>query len=98
MSHTPLWIPGKRWVVCDRCGFDFRIDEVAREWTGLTVCKATCLDERNPQELRRHEARQEGKVSGPVRPPPATETFVDVTFAAVSDDDVPSGTFNTNTL
>lgn len=41
--HSPRFIPGDNWVVCDRCGFDYRRSAVSREWTGLMVCK-DCWD------------------------------------------------------
>jgi hypothetical protein len=93
MSHS-VYIKGQRWVVCDRCGFDRRANEVSKEWTGFIVCTDTCLDQRNPQELRRDTVREEGKITGPVRPPPSSETFTDVTYADDGLGDAPSGTFN----
>lgn len=96
MSHLPNsgFLPGNRWAVCDRCGFDRRLSDVATEWTGLVVCRDTCLDVRNPQELRRDTIKNEGKVEGPVRSPPTTDTFTDVTYADDGIGDTPSGTFD----
>ena len=85
---------GNRWVVCDRCGFDRRLNEVVKEWTGYVVCRDTCLDVRNPQELFRNPVKEEGVVRGEVRSPPTTETYTDVTYADDGIPDVPSGTFN----
>ncbi len=36
-------------VVCARCGFQYKNNELRREWTGLRVC-GTCWDKRNPQD------------------------------------------------
>lgn len=32
------YIPGGSYGCCDRCGFQFRLKELRREWTGLYVC------------------------------------------------------------
>ena len=54
-KHTknPGWQPGNHWVVCDRCGFDYRVKDVALEWTGSVVCKRWCYEPRHPQDLLR---------------------------------------------
>jgi hypothetical protein len=41
---------GKWNVVCDRCGFKFKNDQLKKEWTGLMVCH-TCWEPRHPQTL-----------------------------------------------
>ena len=40
------------WVICDRCGFQYKNDELKKEWTGLMVC-APCFEHRHPQEMIR---------------------------------------------
>lgn len=37
--------PGNHWVLCDRCGMDYRRSEIKKEWTGLMVCD-DCWDPR----------------------------------------------------
>jgi hypothetical protein len=44
---------------CMRCGFKRRLPELAKEWTGLRVCRDKCLDPR-PAELRAPRYRPEG--------------------------------------
>lgn len=41
---------GKWNVICDRCGFEFKNDELRDEWTGLKVC-LKCWEPRHPQTL-----------------------------------------------
>lgn len=43
---------GKWNVICDRCGFEFKNDELRKEWTGLMVC-SKCWEPRHPQTLIR---------------------------------------------
>lgn len=43
------YIPGNRWLCCDRCGFKRRRSEISTEWDGLMVCTSTCLDPPPPQ-------------------------------------------------
>lgn len=44
---------------CMRCGFKRRLPELAKEWTGLRVCRDKCWDPR-PPELRAPRYRPEG--------------------------------------
>ena len=48
--------PGCWNVICDRCGFEYKSDELRKEWNGLMVCKP-CWEPRHPMDLMR--ARQE---------------------------------------
>lgn len=45
---------------CDRCGFTFKNRQLAKEWTGLRVCKGPdtndCWEPRHPQEKLRGKA------------------------------------------
>lgn len=49
--HGAEWAyrPRQNWYVCDRCGFKKRRAQVSKEWDGLMVCTATCLDPVPPQ-------------------------------------------------
>lgn len=38
--------------ICDRCGFEFKNDQLKKEWTGLMVCGG-CFETRHPQDLIR---------------------------------------------
>lgn len=44
-------------VICQRCGFKYKIEQVRKEWTGLLVCTGPrtndCWEERNPADLSR---------------------------------------------
>src|SRR3990167_1746303 len=73
-----------RWFVCDRCGFDYRVKEARKEYTGLVVCPS-CFDTRHPQEFL--QVKQEQPATEPIRPPPTTDTFTDVTFSVIGDSD-----------
>lgn len=54
MSHSrnPNFIAGDFWVVCDRCGLDYRRSQTKLEWTGLLVCN-DCWEPRHPQDFVR---------------------------------------------
>lgn len=41
---------GRHNVICDRCGFKFKDDELQKEWTGFMVC-STCIEPRHPQDF-----------------------------------------------
>lgn len=92
--HTPNpgYIPGDRWFVCDRCGRDGRVSDSRKEWTGLIV-HSECFEMRHPQDFVR--TKEEKGPQGPVRSVPAN-TFVSVTYAEVTDDDVPTATFGSS--
>lgn len=38
--------------ICDRCGFEYPLNQLRKEWTGLRVCSAD-YDRRHPQEFVR---------------------------------------------
>lgn len=38
--------------ICDRCGFEFPLSHLRKEWTGLKVCPPD-YDRRHPQEFVR---------------------------------------------
>ena len=44
-------------AVCDRCGFDYRLSQLRKEWTGLMVCDgpgtSQCWERRHPQDFVR---------------------------------------------
>ena len=49
--------PGSYNVICQRCGFKYKIEQVRKEWTGLLVCHGPrtndCWEQRNPADLSR---------------------------------------------
>lgn len=54
--------------ICDRCGFEYPLSQLRKEWTGLKVCRAD-YDRRHPQEFVRGVADKQS-VPDP-RPEPA---------------------------
>lgn len=42
------YIPGKVKAICDRCGFEYPLSQLRKEWTGLMVCSAD-WDPRPPE-------------------------------------------------
>lgn len=56
------------WGVCQRCGFDYRLNQLKKEWTGLRVC-GPCFDPR-PPELKPPRYRPEGLVRPDASPEP----------------------------
>lgn len=55
-------------AICDRCGFEYHLSELRREWTGLMVCDADY--DAKPAELRRPNLRPEGLPLRNARPEP----------------------------
>ena len=51
-TSNPGWQAGNYWVVCDRCGIDYRVADVKEEWNGLVVCDG-CFEHRHPQDFVR---------------------------------------------
>jgi len=86
-------------AICDRCGFQYKAEDLRREWTGAMVCHGggtnNCWEPRHPQDFIK--TRPETQAVEPALPEP-TDTFVSVTYAApsvgVQDNTIPSGTFN----
>lgn len=76
MSHgrNPGYEPGNHWVVCDVCGFDYRVDKIKERWDGLMVCPKD-YELRHPQDFVR-STEEDSSAKGPVRTPPEPE-FVD---------------------
>lgn len=67
MSYTPGQVRG----ICDRCGFEYPLRELRKEWTGLMVCKAD-YDIR-PPEMRTPNIRPEGVAKPNSRPDNQTD-------------------------
>lgn len=89
-SRSPGYEPGNHWVICDRCGFAYRADEMMETWDGLVVCEKD-WETRHPQELIRVPA-EDPAAKEPVRTEPQDE-FIEVTFAS-EPTPIPDGTFN----
>lgn len=52
------YVKGEVRAICDRCGFEYALSSLKREWTGLMVCPED-WDVR-PPELRTPNIRPEG--------------------------------------
>ena len=82
--------PGRHYVVCDICGFEFYDDEVKTTWDGKVVCEKD-WEPRHPQDFVR--ARPDKiSVDEPRRPEPE-DVFVEVTFDSSVVETPPSGNF-----
>jgi hypothetical protein len=75
MSRNYLEL-GKWNVICDRCGFKFKNDELQKEWTGLMVC-CGCFETRHPQTLIK--VSEENPSVPWVRPEPE-DVFITVNY------------------
>lgn len=62
MSYSP----GATKAICDRCGFEYRLSELRKEWTGLMVCRAD-FDPR-PRDYTPRPVHPEGLPSPNSRP------------------------------
>ena len=63
--------PGAVRAICDRCGFEYPLASLRKEWTGLMVC-AEDFDIR-PPELRSPNVRPEGVAKRNARPDNQTD-------------------------
>ena len=43
------YVPGKVKAICDRCGFEYPLSELRKEWTGLMTCRKD-YDPRPPEQ------------------------------------------------
>jgi hypothetical protein len=63
-------------AICDRCGFEYDLSDLRKEWTGLMVCDADF--DRKPAQLTPVRLRPEGLPLRNARPEPEP-IFVDPT-------------------
>lgn len=61
-------------AICDRCGFEYNLNALRKEWTGLMVCSGPatngCWEPRHPQDFVRGVPDSQG-VRPNMRPEPA---------------------------
>lgn len=68
-SANPGYESGNYWMVCDRCGFDYRRSNMKEEWNNLWVCKE-CWEPRHPQDkLRSKKDKQSVQDARPPKTP-----------------------------
>lgn len=63
--------PGKVRAICDRCGFEYPLSSLKKEWTGLMVCRKD-FDPR-PPEQKTPRIRPEGVAKRNARPDNQTD-------------------------
>jgi len=112
MSKPLKFRSGDHWATCQRCGRVFRSSKLRKEWTGLWVCSED-FESRHPQDFVRSvkdsiavypalpEATDEYISRGCVtRSAVAGVAVAGCAIAGLDADynEIPSGTFNTNTL
>lgn len=52
MGRADYYKPASFNAVCDRCGFQFKAEELRLDWQGLRVCTANgCFETRQPQDF-----------------------------------------------
>lgn len=77
---------GEWLALCDRCGFKYHSGQMAKEWTGLRVCRGEdtndCWEPRHPQDFVR--GRKDKQSTAWARPEP-DDTFL-TTNEATRDD------------
>lgn len=72
--------PGGVWACCDRCGLNYRLSDLRKEWTGLMVCKADF--DPKPADLRPPNIYPEGIPVPNARPDPGDILGANTTTAA----------------
>ena len=65
------YIPGKVRAICDRCGFEYPLADLMREWSGLYVCRKD-FDPRPPEQAP-PRLRPEGVAKRNARPDNQTD-------------------------
>tara|TARA_R110000751_G_scaffold249031_3_gene348780 strand:+ start:1658 stop:1972 length:315 start_codon:yes stop_codon:yes gene_type:complete len=93
-TKSPGYQQGNHWVECQRCGFDYREDNMRMEWTGLKVC-GDCWEIRHPQDFVR--GVEDNQAAQGIVNTVQAEITTDVTYTAAEgvDGTVPTGTFPT---
>lgn len=69
---------GGGWGVCQRCGFQYDLNDLVKEWTGLRVCRK-CKDPR-PAQLTTPKIGPEGLASPNASPQPSFTEAASVTY------------------
>lgn len=72
-----MFVKGHAKAICDRCGFEFPLRELRKEWTGLMVCRAD-LDPR-PRDMTPPNVSGEGVPLPNARPDNQTDNTPNTT-------------------
>ena len=67
--------------ICDRCGFEYDLAQLKKEWTGYMVCR-DCFDHRHPQEAVRGVRDQQGI---PGARPALTPVYLEINEVTADD-------------
>ena len=70
-------------AICDRCGFEYDLRDLRKEWTGLMVCDADF--DNKPRDLKAPKLRPEGLPLRNARPEPEP-VFADPDNPITADD------------
>lgn len=91
MAHprNPGFQPGNYWAECDRCGVDYRIQDLRKTWDGLLVCEND-WEPRQPQDFVK-AVIDTITPQGPTRPPQPVKS-TDITYTTTGEDTIPSTT------
>jgi hypothetical protein len=85
-------------AICDVCGFKKKANELKKRWDGLMVCPED-FETRHMSDLYKAPVENQGI---PWSRPQGTDNFVTVNTVAANvgkqDNNIPAGTFNSNTL
>ena len=74
-----MYIPQDYWMICDRCGGQYRKSDMGEEWTGLWVCRSGCFQKRHPQDFVTGVADDQ---TVPVARPAVPQTMGETTLAS----------------
>lgn len=77
MGCKMSYSPGNVKAICDRCGFEYPLKSLVKEWTGLMVCRAD-LDPR-PPEMTPPRVKAEGVPLPNARPDNQNADYVEIT-------------------
>lgn len=81
MSAADRHVHGLWNVICQRCGFKYKSNQLQREWTGFIVCYGPgtneCWEPRHPQDFLR--GKKDPQRVEYIRPD-LRDKFVDVTY------------------
>jgi hypothetical protein len=71
-----MYNPGKWWMVCDVCGFEFLNTDMQERWDGVYVCDKD-FETRHPQEFG---ISINDNQTVPYSRPEPTDIFIDVPY------------------
>ena len=74
-----VYLPGKIRAICDRCGFEYPMSDLRKEWTGLMVCEKDF--DRRPYQLTAPKVKAEGVPHPNSRPDNQTDETPNTTTA-----------------